>query len=582
MTAPFSFSSLILTLTLLCGALTGGCASTSSSTNTPLPATEPTTDASAAASDETIEQGEFAPDTLYSLLTAEIAGQRNRFDVALNNYLEQAVTTRDAGIIERAMEISEFLGAQQQALAMSLLWVEVVPQNPEALRAAALQLARAGQHQEAMQFMQQVLEITDDTHFDLLALAALQADSDTRHGLLNNLQQLLSTHPDNPQISFAAALLLQEEQRSEEALALLEEHTRKNRTAASIMLQSRLYASLDNTKKAITTLKKGVKEFPDDTRLRLLLARMLVNTEDYQGAIHHFRELSRQNPEEEDVRLAIALIELQQNNPDAAISELEYLLEQDADNSNAAYHLGRAFESAGQPDAAISTWKSIRAGDEFLLSRQNITRLLIEQQRTDELITWMRDERSRSPQRALELYLLEIEALMPQHPGIALKTVNEALSQFESNNNLLYSRAIIAERLGLPNGLEEDLRQILHNDPDNSMALNALGYTLADRNERLDEALQLIEHAHQLNPNDPAILDSLGWVHYRLGNLAQAEALLQQAFTAFPDAEVGAHLGEVLWQQGKHREARRIWKKAAEQAEDTSLIEETRKRLENH
>ena len=582
MTAPFSFSSLILTLTLLCGALTGGCASTSSSTNTPLPATEPTTDASAAASDETIEQGEFAPDTLYSLLTAEIAGQRNRFDVALNNYLEQAVTTRDAGIIERAMEISEFLGAQQQALAMSLLWVEVVPQNPEALRAAALQLARAGQHQEAMQFMQQVLEITDDTHFDLLALAALQADSDTRHGLLNNLQQLLSTHPDNPQISFAAALLLQEEQRSEEALALLEEHTSKNRTAASIMLQSRLYASLDNTKKAITTLKKGVKEFPDDTRLRLLLARMLVNTEDYQGAIHHFRELSRQNPEEEDVRLAIALIELQQNNPDAAISELEYLLEQDADNSNAAYHLGRAFESAGQPDAAISTWKSIRAGDEFLLSRQNITRLLIEQQRTDELITWMRDERSRSPQRALELYLLEIEALMPQHPGIALKTVNEALSQFESNNNLLYSRAIIAERLGLPNGLEEDLRQILHNDPDNSMALNALGYTLADRNERLDEALQLIEHAHQLNPNDPAILDSLGWVHYRLGNLAQAEALLQQAFTAFPDAEVGAHLGEVLWQQGKHREARRIWKKAAEQAEDTSLIEETRKRLENH
>src|SRR5690606_23958615 len=155
---------------------------------------------------------------------------------------EQAVRTRDAGIIERAMEISEFLGAHQQAMDMALLWTEVEPNNPEALRAAALQLARAGQHDDAMNMMEQVLLLQDDTHFDLLALTALQADSATRASMLENLQNLLQRHPGNAQLSFAAALLLQEEQRSEEALAVLDEHTRDNRTAASIMLQSRLHA----------------------------------------------------------------------------------------------------------------------------------------------------------------------------------------------------------------------------------------------------------------------------------------------------------------------------------------------------
>src|SRR5690554_3180171 len=222
MTAP-----LLPTLALAIGMLLGGCAATGPTSES---APTPSAPEAPPAAEEQIQYGQFSADTLFALLTAEIAGQRNRFDIALNNYLEQAVATRDAGVIERAMEISEFLGARQQALDMSLLWVEVAPQDPDALRAAALQLARAGQHDHAMQIMQQVLQLDDDTHFDLLALAALQADSETRQGLLDNLLGLLDQHPGNPQLSFAAALLLQEEQRSDEALALLEEHTRQNRS----------------------------------------------------------------------------------------------------------------------------------------------------------------------------------------------------------------------------------------------------------------------------------------------------------------------------------------------------------------
>ncbi|WP_172828653.1 tetratricopeptide repeat protein [Halopseudomonas litoralis] len=576
MTARFHHSLLAMTISLL----VTGCA-----INAPEPAPAPPVSVAAAPNDETMVDepkvyGQFQTDTLYALLTAEIAGQRNRFDIALRNYLEQAVRTRDAGIIERAMEISEFLGAHQHAMDMALLWTEVQPDNPEALRAAALQLARAGQHDDAMHMMEQVLLLQDDTHFDLLALTALQADSTTRTSMLENLQSLLQRYPGNAQLSFAAALLLQEEQRSEEAIALLDEHTRDNGTAASIMLQSRLHAELGAPDKAIEVLQTGVRKFPNDSRMRLLLARMLVNSGDHQAAITHFRELARQNPDDDEVRLALALVELEDGDTEAAIGELQGLLETDPTHGAAAYHLGAAHEQAGQWDAAISTWQSIGAGEEYLPSRLRIIRLLVERQRMAELTNMMHSERARHPQLAPELFLLEIEALINVDPQLAMQRANQALEQLQYDSRLLYTRAMLADRLGNPAGLETDLRLIIQREPENAMALNALGYTLADRNEQLDEALQLVEKAHDLMPEDPAIMDSLGWVHYRLGNLERAEQLLREAFAAFPDAEVGAHLGEVLWQRGKHREARAIWDQAADQAEDTSMIDATRKRLE--
>ena len=573
MTATFPTLPLILTL----GLLIGGCAFTGSD-----PAPTPVPSAAVVQPevvDEPIVYGQFPADTLFALLTAEIAGQRNRFDIALGNYLEQAERTRDAGIIRRAMEISEFLGAQQHALEMALLWTEIAPDDPDALRSAALQLARAGQHADAMQIMQQVLTLEDDTHFDLLALAALQADSATRQGLLDNLLDLLQRHPGNPQLSFAAALLLQENQQLEEALALLEQHSRTNRSASSVMLHSRLHAGLGQLEQALAVLQQGVAEFPDDHRMRLLLARMLVNTDDLAGATQHFRELARQNPDDNDLALALAVIELERGDTDAAITELTWMLEQDPDNTSALFHLGQALEQGGQLDEALATWQSIPVSDEYLPSRLRITRLLTEQHNVDLLARLMQDERNRHPQQALALYLMEIEALLPAHTEQAMQRANEGLTQFEQNTNLLYVRALLAERLGDPTGLETDLRSILQREPENAMALNALGYTLADRNERLDEALKLIQQAHKLKPEDPAILDSLGWVHYRLGNTQRAEDLLRQAFNALPDPEIAAHLGEVLWQQGKHQEARSIWGQGAEGADDSSLIDATRTRL---
>jgi Tfp pilus assembly protein PilF len=178
------------------------------------------------------------------------------------------------------------------------------------------------------------------------------------------------------------------------------------------------------------------------------------------------------------------------------------------------------------------------------------------------------------------LYLIETEALTNhQQSARAWQTIQQALLLFPDDLNLLYTRAMLAEKRDDLAQLETDLRFILAREPNNAMALNALGYTLADRTTRFDEARQLIEQAHQLNPDDPAVLDSLGWINYRQGRLDEAEAMLRQALERFPDAEVAAHLGEVLWVNGKQREARQVWTQALENTPNSPAIRSTVLRL---
>ena len=208
------------------------------------------------------------------------------------------------------------------------------------------------------------------------------------------------------------------------------------------------------------------------------------------------------------------------------------------------------------------------------------TEILFEQGRAAEAGNRLARSREAQPDYAIQLYLIESEALANrQRLDESWQVIVKALEQFPGDTNLLYTRAMLAEKRGDLNGLERDLRDIIAREPDNATALNALGYTLADRTSRYEEAKALIEQAHQLNPEDAATLDSLGWVNYRLGNLDEAERHLRAALARFPDHEVAAHLGEVLWVQGKQREAREVWASALEAKPDSPILRATIKRL---
>lgn len=573
------FSASTLPALLAAGLLLSGCSSLSQPDAPAAPAQPPSTSETETATDTPVTYGNFQQDTLYELLSAEIAGQRNRFDLALDNYLRQARRTRDAGISERALRVAEFLGNEPAALEMARLWVEVAPQDPEALRSAAIHLARTGRHEQAMDMMQRALEQHGETHFDFLALAAADTDATTRNALLDSLERMTERFPDNTQLVFARALLLQQANRNDEALELLEDHPHTDEAPPAILLHSRLVAEHD-IEEATEILYRGLQRFPDDTRLRLMLARTLVSEGNFADAHTQYAKLARDNPDEADLQLSLGLIELELGEASDAVIHLQNTLQLAPGNNTARYHLGNAYLAADRPDDALLTWQSIDSGTELLTSRVQMARLLLEQNCIAALQAQLQQDRDQHPQHGLALFQIEIEALLPNHPELAIQQANTALQAYPNDSNLLYSRAMLHEMLGNPRGLEEDLGAIIAREPDNAMALNALGYTLADRNQRLEEALALIKRAAALDPSDPAIQDSLGWVYYRLGDLDRAEALLRDAYAAYPDQEVAAHLGEVLWRQGKEREARRVWREALEHSPDSQLIPATRDRLE--
>ncbi|MGK9064830.1 tetratricopeptide repeat protein [Stutzerimonas chloritidismutans] len=556
----------------------GGCQSFMQSTPDAGPPVEDATPAPVAS--EPSEYGSFRADTLYALLVAELAGQRNRFDIALGNYVQQANATEDAGVAERGFRIAEYLRADQAALDTALIWARNAPENLDAQRAAAVQLARAGRYEESLAYMETVLQGQGDTHFDFLALSAAQTDPDTRAGLLQSFDQLLVKHPDNPQLKFGKAVLLQQDGRPEEALDLLEAQPARNQEIPSILLQARLLQVLNRGEEALPLLEKSLRQHPEDKRLRLTYARLLVEQERLEDAMGEFATLVQQYPGDDDLRFSMALVCLEAEAWREAIVYLQELIARGSHLDAAQFNLGRAYRELGEPEQALEAFAKVGPGNEYLPAQLMQSEVLFSLGRHDEASRLLAQARDEQPDYAIQLYLIEIEALSnQQQTEQAWQLAEQALKQFPEDLTLLYTRAMIAEKRGDLAQLEKDLRFIIEREPDNAMAINALGYTLADRTDRHEEALALIQQAYRLNPDDAAILDSLGWVNYRLGNLQEAEAQLRQALERFPDHEVAAHLGEVLWAAGKQREARRVWAEALEQEPDSQILRDTIKRL---
>ncbi|NMX51853.1 tetratricopeptide repeat protein [Pseudomonas veronii] len=522
----------------------------------------------------------FTEDTVYSLLTAELAGQRNRFDIALDNYGTQAINTQDPGISERAFRIAEYLGADQAALDTSLIWAKNAPDDLEAQRAAAIQLARSGRYDDSMTYMEKVLQGKGDTHFDFLALSAADTDQDTRNGLMKSFDRLLQKHPKNSQLVFGKALLLQQDDEAEAALKLLEQNPPEEGEIAPILLRARLLQNLNRGKEAIPLLEKSIKKYPEDKRLRLTYARTLVEQDRMEDAKVQFANLVQQYPDDDELRYSLALVCLEAKAWDEAKGYLEELIERESHVDSAHLNLGRIAEENNDPQAALLEYAKVGPGNDYLPAQLRQADILMSNGRTDEAEKRLVAAREAEPDYAIQLYLIQAETLSANNQAErAWKVLQQALLQYPDDLNLLYTRAMQAEKRNDLAQMEKDLRLIIKRDPDNAMALNALGYTLSDRTTRYAEAKVLIEQAHKLNPEDPAVLDSLGWVNYRLGNLDEAERLLRQALERFPDQEVAAHLGEVLWANGKQREARQIWEKFLKEQPESPILRGTIKRL---
>jgi len=500
--------------------------------------------------------GSFNATTLYALLAAEIAGQRELPSVALQTYLEQARATRDPGIAERALQIAEYLRDSPSAQEAALIWAKAAPQDRAAQRSAAIHLALAGRYSDASDYMERALD-NDEERFDFLGLSHLNGDPKGRADLLQSLELLLKKHPDNAQALLSKALLLSQSGESEQALQLLNAQHSKQTASTAVLLHNHLLQNLGRSDEALALLSQALKQTPNDPRLRFARARLLLEEDRLPEARADFIHLLTQSPEDDSLRYTLAQIYLEQQAWQEAIVYLEELIERQNYLDAAHLGLGRAFAELGDNERALAEYAQIEDSDYYLPAQFQSTDILLAEGRAEEAQQHLAELRENHGEYRPQLYLAE----------------------FPDTAELLYARAMLAEKQNDLALLERDLRQIIERDPSSSMALNALGYTLVDRTDRLAEGKSLIEQALALSPNDPAILDSLGWAHYRLGELNKAEPLLRKAMDEFPDAEVAAHLGEVLWQLGKQREARKIWREALAKDQAHSILQSTILRL---
>ncbi len=522
----------------------------------------------------------FPADAFHDLLVAEFAMRRGRYDLALGNYLQQAHKTRDAGVAARATRLAQFLQTDNAALDAAQLWASLEPDSVEARFSLGSLLARAQRPEEALDEMVAVLKLGGTANFAAIAAGSLQHPPATQDRVLHAFEDLLKQHPDNPDLKTGMALLLQERNQPEAALTLVQEVLREApEDPHAILIEAGLLQQLERTEEAFERLAQLVQQYPDNIRLRLQYARLLTRT-DMEAARVQFRILVQQSPDDADLVLSLGLVNHELGRLDAAETQFQRLLQLDARTQEAYYYLGRIAEERGQDERAIQYYRQIPPSPDFFPAINRATALMAERGDQAGARHYLAGLRDRYPQQAVRLYLTEAQMLLDANAlGSAHSLLTEALALHPDQPNLLYMRSLVSERRRDVELVEQDLRIVLEQDPGNAAALNALGYTLANLTQRYEEAYTLIRKALDLRPDDPAILDSMGWVEYRRGNLEVALDYLERAYAAYPDSEVAAHLGEVLWVLGQEERARGIWRSSLEESPDDPILLETIERL---
>ncbi len=524
----------------------------------------------------------FEPDTLYDLLVAELGGQRKRYDLALGYYLKQAHKTQDKGVAKRAYQISQVVGARQASLDAALLWAKLDDKNAAALQAGAIELIRAGQLDRAVEQMRDVLALEGEANFDFLAASALELPEDERVQLLSTFDSILKDYPGHRSLKLGKAILLLQDNQLQAAIKICDQLLAKEPDyVKAIILKGRILNKMDKGDEAEKMLADAVKKYPDIPRLRLIYASVLVHLDKLGEAREQFQVLLNQSPFDVEMLLSLALISLESGMVAESESYFKQLLALGQRKSTAHYYLGWISEQKGHYEQARKSFLNVMPGKEFMMSRVALIQMLLKQGKMAEARQQLEEDRNRFPVHAVQLYLLETEILVNAGElDDALKLFSGAVLRYPENVNLLYGRAMVFEKMGRIKDLESDLRAIIKFQPENAAALNALGYTLADRTDRFEEARELIEKAYVLDEDDPAIMDSMGWVQYRLGNYQAALVYLKNAYDKYPDHEVAAHLGEVLWALGRKEDARALWDEALQMTPDSDVLKETRERLE--
>ena len=526
-------------------------------------------------------------DMLHDLLLADIAFKRGHTALSVKLYSQIAHKTRDPRLAESATRIANYADMTTEALKAAELWVEVDPENVEARQLLTALLVKGGESGSALDHLEHILESEGESGNGFRVVASLLSRERDKSVALGLMKQLVEKHNHNPEAYLALSHLAVRLGEYEEAQTAVNRALElKPKWETAFLQYVRIQVTQGKNVQALESLKQAIEEQPDSIEYRHFYARLLMDQERMQEAYEQFKVIVEKQPENEDSLFALGFIGLQLNYLDEAENYFVRLKQNGGGRGyEISYYLGRLEELRGNIEKARRWYGSITQGEHFINAQIRIIALTSQEGDLEKARIMIQELKSVRPAQKLRLDLVEGEILIDHEKyEEAMALYNKALEDVPENADLLYARSMVAEKLGDLETLEKDLRLILARDPNNAEALNALGYTLADRTNRYDEAYELISRAIELRPNDYFILDSMGWILYKRGEHEEALKYLRRALDLKQDAEIAAHLGEVLWVMGDKDGAQAVWQKALEVGEvpasKSKIITEVMERLQ--
>jgi len=525
----------------------------------------------------------LSQDLIYEYLLGDIAARRGDPVTAAGAMTRAAELSSNLEITLRAFSMSMEAGRYEQALELSELLASIDSDYPgERALALRLQALMALDREEDVFHTLIALIDTLPDQAELPQYIAQTLGRTPEPGRWLALIERVAIHfEDNPWTQLSAGWLAYRADDGDRAQAALDRALvlKPGWEEVALLKFSHLRQNDDHGPVAAFAID-FLDRYPDLVRLRLAYGRLLAEWNDNLAALSQFEKLLEFDPRNIDALYAAGILSQGLAFLDQAKTYFETLLEHYPQEDRSRLYLGQILSEQGEYDDALDLLREIVSADLYFDVQIRVGFVLADADRIEEALRHLADVTPKSQDEQVRIYLAREQVLRDSgQPEQALELLSAALIDIPDHPDLLYARGLVTAIMDRVAEHERDMRRLIEIDPENAHAYNALGYTLADKTDRLAEALELIEKALTLLPGDPFILDSLGWVHYRRGDLDLALEYLRLAMDQRPDAEIAAHLGEVLWQLGDKDQAIAAWQDGKQADPDNPVLKDTMRKF---
>ncbi len=522
---------------------------------------------------------ELTPELLYDLMLAELALQRNDYALAFDKYYQAAKQTGDSRLAKKATRVTLFSKDDAQTFKAVKLWSQIQPDNIDVQQIYASSLLSQKRDNEALQSLHKVIKLSDSFEQGLKRAFAIIETIDEQHRAIQLFTQLTAQKKNRPivklyqaKLSFKFVDYPSTENYLNELLSM------KPGYLDALILKVELLKKQKREPQAIQTLEEILLKLPENTTLRLEIARLLVKNKQYERGFKQVKRLAKKELAPE-VLFAISLLAIEMDKMDEAKQYLVRLHAHRLYASESAYFIGQLEAGRKNYSEAEEWFKLVNSGKYSFEAYLGLVMVYSKQNKFEQAFKLLEHSSAANAQQNTDILQIkaEVYALAKDYTK-AYEIYTQAVNLAPDNHDILYGRAMLAEKFGRIDLLEKDLHTILAANPKDNQALNALGYTLADRTNRYQEAYKYIKRALEINSEDVATLDSMGWVLYKMGNYAEALKYLKKAYDKDPDPEIAAHYGEILWAAGQTKKAKQVWDKALKQDPEHRVLIGTRTR----